>query len=73
MRFQLDSRASCNVISAKAVENGRGQVKLKDTTRMLSMPNRTTVKPQGHCQLELSKQHQEWQSVQVEFTVLKEE
>ena len=52
-RFQLDSWASCNVISAKILESSLGQVELKKTTKMLSMHNRTTVEPLGLCQLEL--------------------
>ena len=45
VRFQLDSGASCNVISAKTLENCLGEVELKKTTKRLSMYNCTTVQP----------------------------
>jgi len=39
VRFQLDGGASCNVISAKTLENCLVQVELKKTTKTLSMHN----------------------------------
>ena len=53
VRFQLNSGASCNVISAKTPENCLGEVELKKTTKRLSTYNRTTVQPLGLCRLEL--------------------
>ena len=72
VRFQLDSGASCNVISAKTLESSLGHVELKKTTKMLSMHNRTTVQPLGLCQLELCNA-KNGKVYQVEFTVLKQE
>ena len=72
VRFQLDSGASCNVISAKTLENCLGEVELKKTTKRLSMYNRTTVQPLGLCQLELCYT-KNGNVYQVEFTVLKQD
>ena len=72
VRFQLDSGASCNFISAKTLENCLGEVELKKTTKRLSMYNRTTVQPLGLCQLELYNT-KNGNVYQVEFTVLRQD
>ena len=72
VRFQLDSGASCNVISAKTLENYLGEVELKKTTKRLSMYNRTTVQPLGLCQLELCNT-KNGNVYQVEFTALRQD
>ena len=72
VRFQLDSGASCNVISAKTLEKCIGKVVLRSTTRMLAMHNKTTVQPLGLCQVELrNSKNGKW--YEAKFTVLKEE
>ena len=72
VRFQLDSGASCNVISAKTLENCSGEVELKKTTKRLSMYNRTTVQPLELCQLELCNT-KNGNVYQVEFTALRQD
>ena len=72
VRFQLDSGALCNVVSAQTLENCLGEVELKRTTKRLSMYNRTTVQQLGLCQLELCNT-KNGKVYQVEFTVLRQD
>ena len=70
--FQLDSGASCNVISEETLKNCLGPVKLEQTKRVLSMYNQTTLKPLGRCTLELHNRKTD-KSYCTEFVVLKEQ
>ena len=72
VHFQFDSGTSSNVISAKTLQSSLGPVELRNTSRMLSMHNRTTVEPLGLCQLELCNT-KNGKLYQAEFTVLKDE
>ena len=72
VRFQLDSGASCSVISEEALKNCLGSVKLEQTKRVLSIYNQTTLKPLGRCTLELHNRKTDT-SYCTEFVVLKEQ
>ena len=71
VKFQLDSGASCNVISAETLQSCLGQVKLNKTTKVLSLYNQTTVKPVGQCTVELHNRKTD-KSYQTEFVVIEE-
>ena len=66
VRFQLESGASCNVISAKTLGKRLGQV------RLLAMHNKKTVQPLGVCHLELCNS-KNGNLYQAEFAVVEEE
>ena len=51
-RFQLDSGATCNVITTKILKQ-LGIKHLEKTKQILTMYNKTTVKPLGKCTLKL--------------------
>lgn len=72
VRFQLDSGASCNVISEETLKNCLGSVKVEQTKRLLSMYYQTTLKPLGRCTLELHNCKTD-KSCCTEFVVLKEQ
>ena len=72
VRFQLDSGASCNVISEETLKKCFGPVKLEQTKRVLSMYNQTTLKPLGRCTLELHNCKTD-KSYCTEFMVLKKQ
>ena len=72
VRFQLDSGASCNVISEETLKNCLGPVKLEQTKRVLSMYNQRTLKPLGQCTLQLHNRKTD-RSYCTEFLVLKEQ
>ena len=48
IKFQLDSRATCNLMPAKALQE---KSKLKATREVLTMCNKTTVTTLGQCTL----------------------
>ena len=52
VKFQLDSGATCNVITTKALD-GQENFTLAKTEQVLSMYNQTTVKPLGRCQVKM--------------------
>lgn len=51
INFQLDSGATCNVISLSKLEQCFGKVQLNTTSRVLKMYNKAIVQPVGKCVL----------------------
>ena len=72
VNFQLDSGATCNVISLPTLQRCLGKVNLENTTRVLGMYNCATVEPIGQCTLNL-KNEKTGQIYETEFVVLRDE
>ena len=51
-RFQLDSGATCNIITANVLKELEIK-ELQKTNQILNMYNNTTIKPIGKCKLKL--------------------
>ena len=52
MQFQLDSGATCNVITTGTLDN-LVDYNLSAIDQMLTMFNKTTVEPLGRCQVKM--------------------
>lgn len=72
VKFQLDSGALCNVISLETLHDCLGHVKLEQTPQVLSMFNKTQIKPLGKCTLDLHNRKTD-KSYQTEFVVIQEQ
>ena len=72
VKFQLDSGATCSVISLSTLERCLGKVQLTGVSRVLKMYNHATVQPVGQCVLQL-KNEKTGNSYETEFVVLKQE
>ena len=53
VKFQLDSGATCNVITSKILQATKCTAEITTTNTILSMYNGTTVKPTGHCKVKM--------------------
>ena len=71
VNFQLDSGATCNVISSSMLERCLEKVQLQGTSRVLKMYNKVTVQPVGQCVLQL-RNEKTGKSYETEFVVLKQ-
>lgn len=72
VKFQLDSGPSCNVISLDTLRECLGHVKLEQTPQVLSMFNKTQIKPLGKSTLDLHNRKTD-KSYQIEFVVIQEQ
>ena len=54
VKFQLDSGATCNVITSEALQGSHCDAEITQTSKVLSMYNGTTVKPIGHCKVKMT-------------------
>ena len=69
VQFQLDSGATCNVISKETLQQCLGEIKLEKSSRVLTMYNKSTLKPVGQCTLQLYN-CKNGTSYEAEFVVL---
>ena len=53
VKFQLDSGATCNVITSEVLQHSQCDAEITQTSKVLSMYNGTTVKPIGHCKVKM--------------------
>lgn len=72
VKFQLDTGATCNVISKVTLERCLGPVMLDQPSRVLTMYNQSTIKPLGQCTLQLHN-YKNGKSYETEFVVLERE
>ncbi|PFX24019.1 Retrovirus-related Pol polyprotein from transposon 17.6 [Stylophora pistillata] len=54
VKFQLDSGATCNVITSQVLRRSHCDAEITQTSKILSMYNGTTVKPEGHCKVKMT-------------------
>ena len=54
VKFQLDSGATCNVITSEVLRRSHCDAEINQTSKVLSMYNGTTVKPVGHCKVKMT-------------------
>ena len=54
VKFQLDSGATCNVITSEVLQRSHCDAEFSQTSKVLSMYNGTTVKPIGHCKVKMT-------------------
>ncbi|XP_028417983.1 uncharacterized protein K02A2.6-like [Dendronephthya gigantea] len=69
VKFQLDSGATCNVMPVKVLQKSVGSCKLQETDKILSMYNKSMVKPIGQCQLSVMNP-KTGKSYKVDFVVI---
>jgi hypothetical protein len=67
-RFQLDSGATCNIITANVLKESE----LQKTNQILTMFNNKTIKPIGKCKLKLVNPKNNEKFI-AEFVVIKDE
>ena len=71
-RFQLDSGATCNIITPNVLKELGSEVKeLQKTNQIVSMYNNTTIKPIGKCKLKLVNPKNNEKFI-AEFVVIKD-
>ncbi|XP_044179125.1 uncharacterized protein K02A2.6-like [Acropora millepora] len=54
VKFQLDSGATCNVITSEGIQRSHCDAEITQTRKVLSMYSGTTVKPIGHCKVKMT-------------------
>lgn len=66
VKFEMDSEATCNIISQKTLEDCPDNIALTNVNRILSMFSQTVLTPIGHC---TTDQRQEWKKISGTFHV----